>query len=513
MALPARALILLPLTSPPSLFLCAVQISFYLAQPRFRSAPSADSILALSIDRRMSFDDLAFPNQGVQAARVSKRCPACEEERMVAQTEWVCPTCGERLLQAAPSAGFGGAEGQGNAMLRQLMSSMASASSSIGGAGAGSGGDAGSGEDGAQSLAAQLQSLFIPSLNSTYAQMAAAQQGLNIDELMTRLLQESSLKTATPASKAFIEGLKERPLVARDFLQVYLRFQNLPEFTRDVFPTVASFGGAAKYIDRHAAQQAEEKTAEAATTAAAEAATVAASAAPAPSSAEAPVPGSSAAAAAPAAIPAADPPKAASAPLEHSTGALLVSSPLTLAPPLRNSAEFRGRWILCSRGQTSFVAKARQAQDLLAKGIVVVQTESDEKGWPFVMSDTTRTSGDIIIPAVMISQSDGAALQDALAKRAAASSVSSAGPPTLTLLTRERPLACCICREDFELGHAAAELPCHHFYCLSCITPWLQSRANCPLCRFALPVDGPKQHVDPPGPDSNQAQLRRDMYT
>jgi hypothetical protein len=395
------------------------------------------------------------------------------------------------------------------------------------------------GEDGAGGMqvgdimrALQSMGMFVPALNDSYSEMVAAQQGINPEELMLRLLQDSSYSTAKPASKYFLEHLKPRTLVPRDFLQLYFRFHGLRGLERDVFPTVATFGAAGKFLDEHAEAQAEEKAAQSAAAQVAEAAKQAAvssggeASAASVASPEVPATVSSSAAAAasePAAI------KLPAGPREHLTCPVVLSNPSTLAPPLRNGSSMRGSWVLADRGVTSFVAKAREAQNHMARGLIVLQTEPDEKAWPFVPSDTTGKGSDIIVPVCMISQTDGAMLKTALAHHAAkapggtavgaasaasASASASAAPRavTATLLTRERPLACCVCREDFELGGEAVELPCHHFFDFACIEPWLKSRSQCPLCRFQLPVDGPKQ-TDPAGPDSNQAQLQRDMFT
>ena len=424
----------------------------------------------------MSFDDLAFPNMGVPA-QVAKHCPACDEQRTVAASDWVCPRCGERLLLLPGGIGVAsaaaGPDAQGQAMLRQLMGSMAAAAAANGAGGAGANGAGADDGDGAADLsaaAAQMQSLFIPSLNSTYSDMIAAQQGLNIDDLISRLLADSSLQTATPASKAFVESLRPRPLGARDFLQLYLRFRNLPGLERDIFPTAATFGAAEKYLDQHAQAQAEEKAKQAADAAAAAAA---AAAAPAPAPGDA------------AADSASDSAHVASAaPREHSSGTLVLASPLTLAPPQRASPSFRGNFVLATRGGVSFAAKARTAQEALARGLIVVQTEPDEKAWPYTMADSSNSSGDIvsvatsfdsqskadarpsssrfawppffvlyvqllivlqchfprtvvaqIIPCVMISQTDGAALQAAVANKTSAAAAS-AQPTTVALLTR-----------------------------------------------------------------------------
>jgi hypothetical protein len=137
-----------------------------------------------------------------------------------------------------------------------------------------------------------------------------------------------------------------------------------------------------------------------------------------------------------------------------------------------------------------------------------------------------------IVPCLMISKSDADAIRAALADPAAvknpsvsasSSSSSSSSSPlsgpqdpgtvTVRVFTRERPLACSVCRDDYTVGSLAVELPCHHHYCKDCILPWIQKRANCPLCRFALPTGAPKLKDDLQGPESNHAQLQRDMFT
>lgn len=56
-------------------------------------------------------------------------------------------------------------------------------------------------------------------------------------------------------------------------------------------------------------------------------------------------------------------------------------------------------------------------------------------------------------------------------------------------------ISCPICLQDYQKGERLAVLPlCHHSYHTRCITRWLRSRGDCPICRTHV-KDNPRQAV------------------
>lgn len=174
--------------------------------------------------------------------------------------------------------------------------------------------------------------------------MVQAQQGVDVDALIERLLETEALRSP-PTSKTFLADLKPSPLAKEDLVQLVIRVDGM---SREVFPTAAAFG---------------------------------------PSLARAHAPASDSV-------------------HVHVAAELALAAPAYGETALTNPAALRNNVALMSRGKVTFVEKAKKAQDAGAKAVVVCQ--SDKLWPYIMTDKTNQAAAlGLNVPVLCVSQADG----------------------------------------------------------------------------------------------------------
>ncbi|XP_026326186.1 E3 ubiquitin-protein ligase RNF115-like [Hyposmocoma kahamanoa] len=73
--------------------------------------------------------------------------------------------------------------------------------------------------------------------------------------------------------------------------------------------------------------------------------------------------------------------------------------------------------------------------------------------------------------------------------------------------------SCSVCWEAFTIGETISRLDCGHIFHSTCISPWLQLHATCPICRRSLLPAAPADAEPPPSDSSAPSDTSTSTYS
>eukprot|EP01040_Poterioochromonas_malhamensis_P000555 gene555-594_t len=146
--------------------------------------------------------------------------------------------------------------------------------------------------------------------------------------------------------------------------------------------------------------------------------------------------------------------------------------------------------VLLERGKITFAQKYQTFSSTPVHAVIISQTKGYK--FPFIMTDSSKELEKINpafvnnnhqtrCPVGMISERDAEVVKKLLLHEK--KNQGKGGKVPIKIKVGGEVKECPICVENFECGEDIYKLPCRHIYHQNCLSRWVQSHPNCPLCR------------------------------